>query len=79
MTISEIVREMSPPRYTTSQAAEMVGKHPDTVKRWRDTGVFRPSDGRQFGSLKVPLYTSEDIKAMKLIAKEMKPGRKPAA
>jgi DNA-binding transcriptional MerR regulator len=78
MRISEIVREMSPPRYTTSQAAELVGKHEDTIKRWRDHGVYVPSDKRVFGTTEVPLYTSEDIRAMKEIAKTIRPGRKKA-
>lgn len=76
--ISEIVREMSPPRYTTSQAAAAIGKHPDTVKRWRDDGVYVPSDCRTFGQIEVPLYTSEDVAALRVIAKTRKPGRKPA-
>ena len=76
MKISEIVREMSPPRYTTSQAAQMIGKHEDTVKRWRDSGVYQPSETREFGKVSVPLYTSEDIRALKEIAKTMKPGKK---
>lgn len=78
MKIDEIVREMSPARYTTSQAAQLIGKHEDTVKRWRDRGVFVPSDRRRFGTTEVPLYTSEDIRAMKKIAKTIKPGRKKA-
>lgn len=77
MKISEIVREMNPPRYTTSQAATMVGKHVDTVKRWRDSGVHVPSDEATFGTTKVWLYTREDIEQLKKIAKTMKPGRKP--
>lgn len=77
MKISEIVREMSPPRYTTSQAAELIGRHEDTVKRWRDSGVFVPQHRERFGNTEVWLYTSDDIKAMKSIAREIRPGRKP--
>lgn len=77
MRISEVVEAMSPPRYTVSQAAVLVGKSVDTLKRWRRNDVHRPSDRRQFGSLSVDLYTPEDIVAMRKIAKTMKPGPKP--
>jgi hypothetical protein len=76
MKISEIVRDMHPPRYTTSQAAELVGRSKDTLKRWKK-GVYGPSDQKVFGSLVVDLYTQEDIREMKKIARSMKPGRKP--
>lgn len=76
MKISEIVREMNPPRYTTSQAAEQVGRHEDTLKRWRDDGTFQPSEEATFGSTRVWLYTKEDLEAMRKIARDMKPGRK---
>lgn len=70
---------MFPPRYTVSQAAPLVGKDVDTLKRWRKQGIYTPSDSRKFGALVVGLYTSEDIKAMKVIARELKPGRKKSA
>lgn len=78
MKIDEAVREMSPPRYTTVQAAELIGKSPDTLRRWRDgpEPVYAPGHFAQFGKVKVPLYTREDIQAMKRIAKTMRPGRK---
>lgn len=79
MKINEQVREMHPPRYTVSQAAALVGKDVDTLKRWKRNGVFKPSDSRPFGKLDVDLYTSEDIKAMKKIARTMRPGRKKSA
>lgn len=74
MRISEIVRGMQPRRYTTSQAARMIGRSEDTVKRWRDEGVFRPAERRDFGDLQVWLYTSEDIKALRKIARKIHPG-----
>lgn len=77
--INEQVREMFPPRYTVSQAAALVGKDADTLKRWKRTGVYMPSESRSFGKLDVDLYTSEDIKALKKIAREMRPGRKKSA
>ena len=79
MKINEIVRQMHPPRYTVAQAAALVHRDVDTLKRWKRSGVYEASDHRRFGSLDVDLYTDDDIKAMKRIAKEMKPGRKPLA
>lgn len=79
MRINEQVREMFPPRYTVGQAAPLVGKDVDTLKRWRKQGIYKPSDSRKFGELDVGLYTSEDIQAMKKIARELKPGRKKSA
>lgn len=79
MKISEIVQGFDPPRYTTSQAAALVGRSEDTLRRWREgpDPVFVPSDEERFGNLVVPLYTPEDIAEMRKIAKTMKPGRKP--
>lgn len=74
--ISTAVKAMKPRRYTVTEAAEKIGKSPDTLKRWRVTGVFVPSDSRTFGKVVVPLYTADDIKEMRKIAKTMRPGRK---
>ena len=76
MKINQAVREMHPARYTVSQAAAEIGRDVDTLKRWKRQGIYAPSDQRDFGLLTVDLYTSDDIKAMRKIAKEMKPGRK---
>lgn len=77
MRISESVRAMSPPRWTTSQAAETVGRSVDTLKRWAKEDIYRPSDSASFGSTVVPLYTEQDIEALKYLARTTKPGRKP--
>lgn len=76
--IDEQVRQMHPPRYTTAQAAPLVGRDVDTLRRWKRKGVFRPSERRPFGRTMVDLYTNEDIEAMRQIAKEIKPGKRPA-
>lgn len=76
MKINETVRQMNPPRYTTKMASELVGRSTDTLVRWRRTGLYKPSAVESFGSLDVPLYTSEDIKKMKRLKKTIKPGRK---
>lgn len=78
MKINEAVRQMHPPRYTTSQAAELVGRSEDTLARWRRKGYAKPSDSRTFGSVEVPLYTDEDIAEMRRLAKTIRPGRNPS-
>lgn len=76
MKINETVRQMYPPRYTRSQAAEALGKDQDTLRRWEREGIYRPSDSRTFGKLEVGLYTDDDLMEMRKIAKTLKPGRK---
>lgn len=66
---------MHPPRYTRAQAAELVGKDLDTLKRWKRTGVYAPKEQAEFGSLRVDLYTDDDIAAMREIARTIRPGR----
>lgn len=65
--------------YTTAEAAKMVGRSQDTVKRWRqgDTPLFMPSRQVQMGRLTVYLYSADDITQMRLLAKTLRPGRKP--
>jgi len=67
---------MHPPRYTRSQAALLVGRDVDTLKRWHREGIYSPSDARRFGKTVVGLYTDDDIAEMKRIAKGLK-SRKP--
>jgi hypothetical protein len=79
MTIDSItrqVRAMKPKRYTVRDAAEAVGRSPDTLRRWRVTGEFVPSDTATFGTTIVYLYTADDIRAMKKIAQAQRPGPK---
>jgi hypothetical protein len=63
--------------YTRSEAAKRVGRTTGTLRQWQTKGVFVPTHYIQLGELAVNLYTMEDIKAMRLIAKSMKRGRKP--
>jgi hypothetical protein len=79
MKINEAVRKMHPPRYTTAQAAEMVGRSEDTLARWRKKNYVKASDEAAFGSITVPLYTDEDIEALRRLAKTLKPGRTPSS
>lgn len=80
MKISDVVGDMDPPRYTTSQAAALVGRSVDTLNRWKKNGVYRPSESKAFGSLDVDIYTSDDIVLMRQIAMQgIKPGPKTQA
>jgi hypothetical protein len=73
--ISAKVRRMSPARYTVREAADLVGRHPDTLVRWRKTNIYKPSDSMKMGKIKVHLYTDADIEGMKQLAKVIHPGR----
>lgn len=77
--IQAMVRRMSPTRYTVNEAASLVGRSPDTLVRWRRAGIYEPSDSMKVGSLTVWLYTDDDIRYMKEMAKDLKPGRKRAS
>lgn len=74
--ITRIVRDLDPPRYTTNDAAELVGRSAATLRRWRQTGYFQPSDSKMFGELEVFLYTPEDITELKKIAYRTRQGRR---
>lgn len=63
--------------YTRHKAAQKVGRSIDTLKRWQESGLFKPTHQTAVGGLNVWLYTEADIEAMKTIASEQKPGRKP--
>jgi len=77
MRIDETVRQMHPPRYTINQAARLVGRHPDTLRRWSRLGILTASDEVAFGGISVPVYTDDDIQDMRNLRKTLKPGRKP--
>lgn len=77
--ITREVRTMKPKRYTVRDAAALVNRSTDTLRRWRQSGLFVPSDKRQFGSTVVHLYTADDLKALRKIAKEQRSGPKPKA
>lgn len=72
MKIRDAVRAMHPPRYTRSEAASMVGRSPDTLRRWKREGTHKPSDARSFGALRVDLYTNDDIRTMRKLTKKGK-------
>lgn len=74
--ISDLVRAMTPVRYTVKEAAEKVGVSEDTLTRWRKQGVHTPCDSAFFGSLRVFLYSDEDLVELKRIKRSRKPGPK---
>jgi len=63
--------------YTRSRAARLVNRSPDTLKRWHKSGLCIPSGNMSAGKLKVWLYSDGDIQALKEVARNQKPGRKP--
>lgn len=76
MKISEVVRAMHPPRYTTAQAAALVGRSADTIRRWQKSGIYVPKHSKKFGKIEVRLYDDKDIAVMRKITKTIHPGPK---
>lgn len=68
--IGRMIRNMKEPRYKESEAASLVGVSVDTLRRWRRSGKFTPSDQMSHGALTVALYTPEDIDGLKMLAKK---------
>ena len=63
--------------YTRAGAAYMVSRSTDTLKRWHRSGLCVPSQSMQAGQLTVWLYTNDDIRKLREVARRQKPGRKP--
>lgn len=70
--------------HTRAEAAVLVGRDSDTLKRWKrkaeagDTfyDAATPSGYMQAGLLKVALYSDEDVEALRLFADNQKSGRR---
>lgn len=63
------------PYYTTKQVADLVGRSPDTIRRW--ARIQRPSHKMELGDHSfVWLYTEQDVSRLQKFASEQKPGRK---
>lgn len=62
---------------TASGAAYLVNRSVDTIRRWHRKGLCVPSQSMKAGQLTVWLYTPEDIKKLRDVARQQKPGRKP--
>lgn len=73
--------------YTRAEAARHVNRDPDRLKAWHrkflagDTAykTASPSAHMMAGTLKVWLYSDEDVENMKQFVANSKPGRKPVA
>jgi DNA-binding transcriptional MerR regulator len=65
--------------HVRTDAARLIGRSPDTLKRWHQQGIAIPSECMQAGKLRVWLYTAEDIEHLKEIAASQRPGRKAKA
>jgi hypothetical protein len=76
MYINRMIREMVPVRYTKEEAARLVGVSLSTIKRWKGSKLFVPTETKEFGSIIVDLYTPEDIPVLQAIKRASKPGRK---
>lgn len=61
---------------TASGAAYLINRSTDTVRRWHRKGLCVPSQSMQAGQLTVWLYTMDDIKRLREVARTQKPGRK---
>lgn len=63
--------------YTRAMAAARVGRSVDTLKRWQETGLYKPRFQMTVGKgLHVWLYSDHDIDAMKEVASMQRSGRK---
>lgn len=62
-----------------SEAAVLVGKSFDTLRRWDRDGIYKPSGQMKVGRLTCHLYSDADIEAMRNIANTLKPGPAPHA
>jgi hypothetical protein len=59
------------------EAAQLIGRSKDTLKRWHKEGVYAPSGYQVRGELTIWLYSDEDIVELIKIAQVMKTGRPP--
>lgn len=79
LTPDEVLRQKAPKtsrpsRYipegwhTRRQAAKLIGKSSDTIRRWHREGIYEPLGQMPAGQLTVWLYSDEDITNMKKVA-----------
>lgn len=62
--------------YTVSEAAELVGKSADTLRRWRQTGFMVPSKKVTMGEQTIYVYTEADIERLRVLAQVTKRGKR---
>lgn len=65
-----------PGYYTAAEVARIIGRSPDTMKRWRKEGSVVPSESTQVGTLTVHLYTDDDVQLARAFAAGQKTGPK---
>lgn len=63
--------------YIVSDAAELVGRHVNTLKRWAHNGGPTPSYVMSIGNLKAGIYTEDDIETCKEYGSHQRTGPKP--
>ncbi|CAB4195082.1 MerR-type HTH domain containing protein [uncultured Caudovirales phage] len=74
MSIAEHVGDAG--KFTLPQAAKIIGRHPDTIRRWIKDGLIPQPERMTFGEIDVPVFSAEDIESIKQIAnKTIKVGR----
>ena len=61
--------------YTLPQAAQILGRHVDTVQRWIRQGLVDPPRTMTFGELDVPVFSPADIEDLRLAGLQVKRGR----
>lgn len=62
--------------FTAAQAAAIIERPVDTVRRWHSDGHVVPSLTHKFGKLTVHLYTPDDIVSLQRMAEETYPGKR---
>jgi hypothetical protein len=62
--------------YLTSDAAALVGRSADTLRKYKRDDIFAPSGFMWAGTLKVALYSEKDIEELRKVAARQRPGPK---
>ena len=58
--------------YTVSQVADLIGRSPETIKRWQRAGFYQATNQMSVGKLKVWVYSDDDVAAMREAIKTIK-------
>lgn len=62
---------------TRGQAAAVIGKSKDTLRRWHETGRFITRHKVKRGERYVWLYDADDLEALKTLVRTTRPGPVP--
>jgi hypothetical protein len=73
---ANVLNKVPKDEFTRRQAAQMVGRSLDTLRRWHADGTYKATHWRKIGQRKMWLYTEDDIARMRMIAAGQKPGPK---